>query len=105
MNGFALTSSDVRVSSPRYRKELCRIIGFPVSREIAVKNSLRAIVAAALITGLSAAPVLALNSMSGMPREPISKAGKCAKANHGVHIPYRGWRTKDRLGWLTCMWW
>lgn len=69
-----------------------------------VKNNLRAIVAAVIIAGLGATPVFALNSMSGMPREPISKAGMCAKANHGVHIPYRGWRTKNRLGFLTCMW-
>ncbi|EKS34803.1 hypothetical protein [Afipia broomeae] len=70
-----------------------------------MKNSLRAIVAAAVIASLGSTHVLALNSMSGMPREPISKAGMCAKANHGVHIPYRGWRTKNRLGFLTCMWW
>lgn len=70
-----------------------------------MKTHLRAIVAAVVITGLSAGPVFALNSMSGMPREPHSKAGQCAKANHGYHIPYRGWRTKDRLGWRICMWW
>jgi len=73
--------------------------------EITVKNNLRAIVAAVFITGLGSTPVFALDSMSGMPREPISKAGKCAKANHGVHIPYRGWRTRDRLGYRICMWW
>lgn len=70
-----------------------------------MKINLRAIVAAVVITGLSSAPVLALDSMSGMPREPVTKAGMCAKANQGYHIPYRGWRTKNRLGWRTCMWW
>jgi hypothetical protein len=40
-----------------------------------------------------------------MPREPVSKAGKCAKANEGFHIPYRGWRTKNLLGYRMCMWW
>ncbi len=50
-------------------------------------------------------PSFAFGPNHGMPREPTSKAGKCAKANHGVHIPYRGWRTRDRLGFRTCMWW
>lgn len=70
-----------------------------------MKKTLRTIVAAAVIAGLGSAPVLALNSMSGMPREPVTKDGMCAKANQGYHIPYRGWRTKNRLGWRICMWW
>lgn len=70
-----------------------------------MKNNLRAIVAAVVITGLGSAPVFALNAMSGMPRDPVTKSGMCAKANQGYHIPYRGWRTKNRLGYLTCMWW
>ena len=70
-----------------------------------MKHTLRVIAVTAAVAGLTTAPVFALSPQSGMPRDPISKAGMCAKANHGVHIPYRGWRTKDRLGYLTCMWW
>lgn len=51
----------------------------------------------------SAAPTLA-HPMHGMPRDPISIAGWCAKNNQGVHIPYRGWRTRNLLGYRTCMW-
>lgn len=55
-------------------------------------------------TILNVVPASAFHPRHGMPREPISKAGKCAKANMGVHIPYRGWRTRDRLGYRMCMW-
>lgn len=69
-----------------------------------MKNNLRAVLLAAIITGLGAAPVFALSAQSGMPHEPVTKAGRCAKANGGVHIPYRGWHTKNLLGYRTCMW-
>jgi len=69
-----------------------------------VRIILRAIFAAGIFAALGAAPVFALSPQSGMPHDPISKSGKCAKASHGVHIPYRGWRTRDRLSYRTCMW-
>ena len=69
-----------------------------------MRNIRSAALAVALMVA-SATPAFALNAQSGMPREPVTKAGQCAKASQGVHIPYRGWRTKNRLLYLTCMWW
>jgi hypothetical protein len=68
-----------------------------------MRTNLIAILATAFVVA-SAAPAFALNPKSGMPREPRTVAGMCAKANMGVHIPYRGWRSRDRLGFRTCMW-
>lgn len=48
-------------------------------------------------------PAVALNSQSGMPREPGTVRGYCAKVSEGVHIPYRGWHTRNRLGFNTCL--
>jgi hypothetical protein len=49
-------------------------------------------------------PAVAQNSNTGMPREPTTKAGKCAKANGGTWTPSRGgWYTRDRLGYQKCM--
>jgi hypothetical protein len=52
---------------------------------------------------LVVAPAVALNSQSGMPREPKTFRGKCAKASEGNHIPYRGWRTRNRLAFNKCL--
>jgi len=50
------------------------------------------------------APSVAQNSNSGMPRDPTTKAGKCAKANGGVWNAGRnGWYTRDRLNYNKCM--
>jgi hypothetical protein len=68
-----------------------------------MKNTWFAILAMAFVVA-SAAPASALNAQSGMPREPRSASAMCAKANGGYHIPYRGWRTRDRLGYRICMW-
>ena len=68
-----------------------------------MKTNWIAILAATFIVA-SAAPAFALNAQSGMPREPRTVAGMCAKANGGYHTPYRGWRTRDRLGYRICMW-
>jgi hypothetical protein len=48
-------------------------------------------------------PALGQNANSGMPREPTTKAGKCAKANGGNWVPNRGWYTRDRIGYQKCM--
>ena len=64
-----------------------------------------AILMATAVIAASAAPAPAFGPNHGMPREPVTKAGKCAKANQGFHIPYRGWRTRNRLGYSLCMWW
>ena len=37
------------------------------------------------------------------PREPTTKAGKCAKANGGRWVPNRGWYTTDSIGYKKCM--
>ena len=68
-----------------------------------MKTNWIAILAATFIV-TNAAPAFALNAQSGMPREPVTKAGQCAKASQGYHIPYRGWYTRNRLLFLTCMW-
>lgn len=68
-----------------------------------MKTNWIAILAATFIVA-SAALAFALNAQSGMPGEPRTASGQCAKANMGVHIPYRGWRTRDRLGYRICMW-
>ena len=68
-----------------------------------MKTNWIAFLAATFIVA-SAAPTFALNAQSGMPREPRTASGQCAKANMGLHIPYRGWRTRDRLGYRICMW-
>ena len=68
-----------------------------------MKNTWFAILAMAFVAA-SAVPASALNAQSGMPREPRTVSGMYAKANHGYHIPYRGWRTRDRLGYRICMW-
>lgn len=52
---------------------------------------------------LVVAPAVTLNSQSGMPREPSTVRGYCAKVSEGVHIPYRGWQTRDRLDFNTCL--
>ncbi len=62
-----------------------------------------AALAAAFIVA-STASALALNAQSGMPREPKTASGMCAKASQGYHIPYRGWHTRNLLGYRTCMW-
>jgi hypothetical protein len=54
------------------------------------------------VTALTA-PSIAQNANTGMPREPTTKAGKCAKANGGVWTPNRGWYTRDRIGYQKCM--
>ena len=49
------------------------------------------------------APAFALDSRSGMPREPRTVRGICAKASQGNHIPYRGWSTRNRLDFNRCL--
>jgi len=68
-----------------------------------MKKNLIAMLAATFVIA-SAAPAFALNPRHGMPREPRTASAMCAKANGGYHIPYRGWRTRDRLGYRICMW-
>lgn len=59
-----------------------------------MKTNWVAILATAFVIA-SAAPAFALNAQSGMPLEPKTVSGMCAKANMGVHIPYRGWRARS----------
>ena len=50
------------------------------------------------------APSVAQNANSGMPRDPTTKAGKCAKAHGGTWNARRnGWYTRDRLNYNKCM--
>jgi hypothetical protein len=50
------------------------------------------------------APSVAQNANTGMPSEPTTKAGKCAKANGGTWNARRnGWYTRDRLNYNKCM--
>ncbi|MGO4711878.1 hypothetical protein [Bradyrhizobium sp. 2TAF24] len=57
-----------------------------------------------LIAGsLVTTPTFALNERSGMPREPRSVRAICAKESQGYHLPYRGWVTRNRLAFNTCL--
>jgi hypothetical protein len=50
------------------------------------------------------APSLAQNAANGMPREPTTKEGRCAKANGGTWNAGRnGWYTRDRLNYNKCL--
>ena len=50
------------------------------------------------------APSIAQNANNGMPREPTTKEGKCAKANGGTWNARRnGWYTRDRLNYNKCL--
>lgn len=55
------------------------------------------------VSSLVVAPAVALNSQRGMPREPRTLRGHCAKVSQGVHIPYRGWGTRNRLAFNKCL--
>jgi len=46
-------------------------------------------------------PAVAQNT--GTPREPLTKSGRCAKANGGIWLQRGGWYTTDRLGYQKCM--
>ncbi|MGH6712540.1 MAG: hypothetical protein ACREEK_26705 [Bradyrhizobium sp.] len=49
------------------------------------------------------APSVAQTRDSNTPREPTTKAGKCAKANGGNWVPNRGWYTRDSIAYKKCM--
>jgi hypothetical protein len=70
--------------------------------EIILQNSFFGWIVFSSVIALTV-PAVAQNSNTGMPREPTTKAGKCAKANGGNWVPNRGWYTRDRLGYQKCM--
>jgi hypothetical protein len=55
------------------------------------------------VTVSVAGPAAALNASSGMPREPRTIRGICARLSGGNHIPYRGWHTRNHLGFVSCL--
>ncbi|MBN8980580.1 MAG: hypothetical protein J0I29_04760, partial [Rhizobiales bacterium] len=67
-----------------------------------MKNIWLTILALAFIA--ASVPAAIAHPMHGMPRDPISMAGWCAKNSGGFHVPYRGWRTRNLLAYRTCMW-
>jgi hypothetical protein len=72
-----------------------------------LKSRFLALCASVSLFALAAAtvvPASAQNSDTSTPREPTTKAGKCAKANGGIWNARRnGWYTRDHLNYKKCM--
>jgi hypothetical protein len=70
--------------------------------EVILRKSFLGWIVFSLVVALTV-PAVAQNPNTGMPREPTTKAGKCAKANGGTWVHNRGWYTRDRLGYQKCL--
>ena len=56
-----------------------------------------------VVAVLTVDPAGAQTRDSGTPRPPVTKEGKCAKANGGRWVPNRGWYTDDQIGYQNCL--